>query len=47
MNYAVSGGPLNSTHSLLVIIVVVASARMRTVTNYFIANLSIADVRCL
>jgi len=30
--------------NLLVIIVVLASARMRTVTNYFIANLSIADV---
>lgn len=30
--------------NLLVIVVVVASARMRTVTNYFIANLSIADV---
>jgi len=30
--------------NLLVIIVVVASARMHTMTNYFIANLSIADV---
>jgi len=30
--------------NLLVIVVVLASARMRTVTNYFIANLSIADV---
>jgi len=30
--------------NLLVIIVVLANARMRTVTNYFIANLSIADV---
>jgi len=30
--------------NLLVIVVVLTSARMRTVTNYFIANLSIADV---
>jgi len=30
--------------NLLVIVVVLVSARMRTVTNYFIANLSIADV---